>query len=167
MATQKNLNDLMLTVMQDIYYAERQILKALPKMVKAAQNEQLKQAFTHHREETQGQVERLQKAFEVLGKRARGQTCEAINGLIEETDEVVEEFPQGEVRDAGLVACAQAVEHYEMARYGTLIAWAKVVGQKEIVQLMEETLAEEKKTDAALNELANSEINQQAVKQMA
>jgi len=167
MATQKNLNDLMLTVMQDIYYAERQILKALPKMVKAAQNEQLKQAFTLHREETQGQVERLQKAFEVLGKRARGQTCEAINGLIEETDEVVEEFPQGEVRDAGLVACAQAVEHYEMARYGTLIAWAKVVGQKEIVQLMEETLAEEKKTDAALNELANSEINQQAVKQMA
>lgn len=167
MATQNNLNDLMLTVMQDIYYAERQILKALPKMVKAAQNEQLKQAFTLHREETQGQVERLQKAFEVLGKRARGQTCEAINGLIEETDEVVEEFPQGEVRDAGLVACAQAVEHYEMARYGTLIAWAKVVGQKEIVQLMEETLAEEKKTDAALNDLANNEINQQAVKQMA
>jgi ferritin-like metal-binding protein YciE len=167
MATQKNLNDLLLAVMQDIYYAERQILKVLPKMAKAAQSEKLKEAFTNHREETQGQVERLQKAFEVLGKRARGQTCEAINGLIEETDEVVEDFPQGDVRDAGLVACAQAVEHYEMARYGTIIAWAKVVGQKEVVQLMEETLAEEKKTDAMLNDLANSEINQQAVKQTA
>ncbi len=167
MATTKTLNDLLLTVMQDVYYAERQILKALPKMAKAAQHEQLKQAFTHHREETQGQVERLQKAFEVLGKRARGQTCEAINGLIEEGEEVIEEFPEGSVRDAGLAACAQAVEHYEMARYGTLIAWAKVVGQKEIVQLMEETLAEEKQADALLNELSNKQINQQALKQAA
>lgn len=167
MATTKTLNDLLLTFMQDVYYAERQILKALPKMAKAAQNEQLKQAFTHHREETQVQVERLQKAFDVLGKRARGQTCEAINGLIEEGEEVIEEFPEGSVRDAGLAACAQAVEHYEIARYGALIAWAKVVGQKEIVQLMEETLAEEKKADTLLNDLSTKQINQQAFKQAA
>ncbi|MDR3534041.1 MAG: ferritin-like domain-containing protein [Rhodopila sp.] len=167
MATTKGLNDLLLSFMQDIYYAERQILKALPKMAKAAANPQLKEAFTHHREETQGQVERLQKAFEVLGKRARGVTCEAINGLIEEGEEVIEEFPEGSVRDAGLAACAQAVEHYEIARYGALIAWARTVGQKEIVSLLEETLAEEKKADTLLNQLASKEINQQAFKDAA
>jgi ferritin-like metal-binding protein YciE len=167
MATTKSLNDLLLNFMQDIYYAERQILKALPKLAKAAQNEQLKEAFLHHREETQGQVERLQKAFDVLGKRARGQTCEAINGLIEEGEEVVEDFPEGPVRDAGLAACAQAVEHYEMARYGALIAWAKVAGQKEIVSLLEETLAEEKKADSLLNDLANRQLNAQAMKAAA
>jgi ferritin-like metal-binding protein YciE len=167
MATTKNLNDLLLTFMQDVYYAERQILKALPKLAKAAHNPDLKQAFMHHREETQGQVERLQQAFEVLGKRARGQTCEAINGLIEEGEEVVEEFPEGSVRDAGLAACAQAVEHYEMARYGALIAWAKVAGQNDIARLMEETLKEEKATDELLNKLANQKLNQEAMKQAA
>jgi ferritin-like metal-binding protein YciE len=167
MAATKSVNDLLLTFMQDVYYAERQIAKALPKMAKAAQSQKLKEAFTLHREETQGQIERLQKAFEAVGKRARGQTCEAVNGLIEETEEVIEEFPEGPVRDAGLAACAQAVEHYEMARYGALIAWAKAVGQKDVVSLMEETLAEEKKTDALLNDLANKELNQQAVKQAA
>jgi ferritin-like metal-binding protein YciE len=103
----------------------------------------------------------------VLGKRARGQTCEAINGLIEEGEEVVEDFPEGPVRDAGLAACAQAVEHYEMARYGALIAWAKVAGQKEIVSLLEETLAEEKKTDSLLNDLSNRQLNAQAMKAAA
>jgi ferritin-like metal-binding protein YciE len=107
MATTKTLNDLMLSFMQDIYYAERQILNALPKMAKAAENEDLKQALMHHREETQGQVDRLQKAFEALGKRARAQTCEAINGLIEEGDEVIEEFSEGTVRDAGILANAR------------------------------------------------------------
>src|ERR1700721_1381169 len=111
MASTKGSNELLLSFMQDVYYAERQILKALPKMAKAAESLQLRQAFTEHREETQGQVERLQQAFEMLGKRARGVTCEAINGLIEETEEVIEEFPVGSVRDAGLAACAQAVEH--------------------------------------------------------
>ena len=120
-----NLNELLLSFLQDIYYAERQILKALPKMAKASQNEQLKQALMQHREETQGQVERLQKAFDALGKRARGQTCEAINGIIEEGEEIIDQFEQGSVRDAGIVASAQAVEHYEMARYGSLIAWAR------------------------------------------
>jgi ferritin-like metal-binding protein YciE len=167
MATTKGPNDLLLSFMQDIYYAERQILKALPKMAKAAESDQLKDAFMQHREETQGQVERLQKAFEALGRRARGVTCEAINGLIEETEEVIEQFPEGSVRDAGLAACAQAVEHYEMARYGSLIAWAKAAGHKEIVSLLEETLAEEKKADTLLNQLSNKALNQQAFRQAA
>jgi ferritin-like metal-binding protein YciE len=167
MATTKTLSDLMLTFMQDIYYAERQILKALPKMAKAAQNEDLKQALTHHCEETEGQVDRLQKAFDALGKRARAQTCEAINGLIEEGDEVIEAFPEGTVRDAGILANAQAVEHYEMARYGTIVAWAKTCGQDQVAQLMQATLDEEKKADTLLNGLARKNINQQAMKQAA
>ncbi|CAH2600284.1 Protein YciF [Rhodovastum atsumiense] len=161
----KAMDDLFLYMLQDVYYAERQILKALPKMTKAAQNEQLRQAFTQHREETQGQVDRLQQVFEQIGKRARGSTCEAIQGLIEEAEEVISEFEQGPVRDAGLVACAQAVEHYEIARYGALLAWAKACGLNEAATLLEETLQEEKKTDQLLNDLANSEINQQAAKQ--
>jgi ferritin-like metal-binding protein YciE len=136
-------------------------------MAKAASNSDLREAFTQHREETQGQIERLQKVFEALGKRARGVTCEAINGLIEEGDEVIEEFPEGSVRDAGLAACAQAIEHYEMARYGALIAWAKTAGHKDIVSLLEETLAEEKKADSLLNQLSNKSINPEAFKQAA
>jgi ferritin-like metal-binding protein YciE len=167
MASAKTANDLILSFMQDVYYAERQILKALPKMAKAASSVALRDAFLHHREETQGQVERLQKAFEALGKRARGVTCEAMNGLIEETEEVIEEFPEGEVRDAGLIACAQAVEHYEMARYGSLIAWARAAGQKEVVTLLDETLAEEKKADGLLNQLGSKEINPHAFRQAA
>jgi ferritin-like metal-binding protein YciE len=167
MAAAKDFNALLLTFVQDIYYAERQILKALPKMAKAAANEDLRDAFTQHREETQGQVERLQKVFEALGKRARGVTCEAINGLIEEGEEVIEEFPEGSVRDAGLAACAQAIEHYEIARYGSLIAWAKTAGQKEIVSLLEETLAEEKQADTLLNQLSSKAINRQAFEQAA
>jgi ferritin-like metal-binding protein YciE len=162
MATTKSLNDLLLTFMQDVYYAERQILKALPKMAKAAQNEQLRQAFMQHREETQNQVERLQRAFEALGKRARGQTCEAINGLIEEGEEVIEDFPEGSVRDAGLAACAQAVEHYEMARYGTLIAWAKALGRSDCASVLDKNLQEEKATDKKLTEMAEASINLQA-----
>ncbi len=164
---QKTMNDLLMMTMQDVYYAERQILKALPKLAKASQNEELKNALMHHREETQGQVERLQKAFDALGKRARGQTCEAINGLIEEGEEIVEEVQEGAVRDAGILACAQAVEHYEMARYGTIIAWAKAVGANDVVKLMQETLEEEKKADSTLNQLATRTLNQQAVKQAA
>ena len=163
----KNLSDLLHVFMQDVYYAERQILKALPKMAKASENEELKQALMHHREETQGQVERLEKAFEALGKRARGQTCEAIKGLIEEGDEIVEEFEAGTVRDAGILACAQAVEHYEMARYGTIIAWAKAVGADDVAGLMQETLNEERQADTTLNQLAQRRINQQAVRQAA
>ena len=160
MAT-KTMNDLLLTFMQDLHYAERQILKALPKMAKASQSDELKNALMHHREETQGQIERLQRAFEALGKRARGQTCEAINGLIEEGEEIVEEFEAGPTRDAGIIGCAQAVEHYEMARYGTMIAWAKSLGADDVAQLLHKTLEEEKKADSTLNTLATRRINQQ------
>ena len=166
MAT-KTMNDLLVSVMQDVYYAERQILKTLPKLAKATDSDELKQALLHHREETEGQVERLQKAFEALGKRARGVTCEAINGLIEEGDEVVEEFPQGVVRDAGILACAQAVEHYEMARYGTIVMWAKALGEDQVAQLMQATLDEEKNADATLSKLASQRIVQKAIKEAA
>jgi ferritin-like metal-binding protein YciE len=167
MATTKTMNDLLITFMQDVYYAERQILKALPKLAKASENEELKNALMHHREETQGQVDRLQKAFDALGKRARGRTCEAINGLLEEGEEVVEEFAAGPIRDAGIVACAQAVEHYEMARYGTIIAWAKAVGAEDVARLMQATLEEEKKADSTLNQLAQTRLNQEAVRRAA
>ena len=156
----ETMNDLFLHFLKDVYYAERQVSKALPKMAKAAQSPHLKQAFTAHREETQHHIERLQKVFEMLGKRAQGVTCEAINGLIEECEELLEEAKQpSAVRDAGLIACGQAVEHYEMARYGSLLAWAKLSDQKDIAALLEETLAEEKKADTLLNELAKTEIN--------
>jgi ferritin-like metal-binding protein YciE len=158
----KTMNDLCLNFLQDIYYAERQILKALPKMAKQAQNEKLKQGLMQHLEETEHQVERLQQVFEQLGKRARGKTCEAINGIIEEGDEAIGEYEKGPILDAAIAANAQAVEHYEMARYGTLIAWFKAAGMDEAVQLLEQTLAEEKKADQLLNEVANKELNQQA-----
>jgi ferritin-like metal-binding protein YciE len=162
-----SMNDLFLSFLQDMYYAERQILKALPKMVKAAENEDLRQALTHHREETQGHVDRLQQVFEHIGKRARTQTCEALNGIVEEGDEVVEEFYKGAVRDAGILANAQAVEHYEMARYGTMIAWAKACGMQDVAKILQETLDEEKKADTLLNQIANKSLNQQATRQAA
>lgn len=167
MAQTKDLNDMFLHFLQDVYYAERQILKALPKLARASENDKLKQALTQHREETERQVERLQQVFDQIGKRARGTTCEAIQGLIEEGDDVVNEFEQGAVRDAGIAACAQAVEHYEMARYGALIAWAKAAGQSQVVGLLDETLQEEKKADTLLNEIANSDVNKQAAKKAA
>ena len=159
----ETMNELFLHFLKDVYYAERQVSKALPKMAKAAQSPQLRQAFTEHREETQHQIERLQKVFELVGKRAQAVTCEAINGLIEECEELLDEAKQpSAVRDAGLIACGQAVEHYEMARYGALVSWAKLAGQKEVVTLLEQTLAEEKKADTLLNQLATSEINTKA-----
>jgi ferritin-like metal-binding protein YciE len=161
----KTLDDLFLHFLKDIYYAERQIVKALPKMAKAAQSEKLRQAFTQHREESQVQVERLQQVFEQIGKRAQGVTCEAINGIIEESQELLEEFKEASpVRDAGLIASGQAIEHYEMSRYGSLIAFAKASGHQEVVGLLQQTLDEEKKTDTLLNELANQEVNVQAAK---
>jgi ferritin-like metal-binding protein YciE len=160
--TMKSLDDLFLHFLQDVYYAERQLLKALPKMAKNAQEPALAEAFTAHREETVQQIERLEQVFELIGKRARGVPCEAIKGLIEETEDVLDESDAGAVRDAGLVACGQAVEHYEMARYGALIAWAQAGGRKEIVGLLQETLDEEKKADKLLNDLATKQINKSA-----
>jgi len=158
----KTINDATLSMLQDIYYAERRILKALPKMAKAATSEKLKEGFMKHREETEHHVERLQQVFEHMGKRARGQTCEAINGIIEEGEEFVSEFEKGPVLDAVLAANAQAVEHYEMARYGTIIAWLKACGMNESVKLLEQTLQEEKHADELLNEVADSELNMKA-----
>jgi len=158
MAGIKTFDDLFLHTLKDVYYAERQILKALQKMAKAAEDEALRDSFKLHREQTQGQIERLQQVFEALGKRAQGVTCEAINGLIEEAEELLEEAPEpSPVRDAGLIASAQAVEHYEMARYGTLIAWAQQSGKNDIVALLQQTLDEEKQTDALLTEMATSQ----------
>ena len=158
----KTLDDLFLHFLQDVYYAERQLLKALPKMAKNAHDPALKQAFTEHREETVHQIERLEQVFEHIGKRARGVPCEAIKGLIEEAEEVLSDSDAGAVRDAGLVACGQAVEHYEMARYGALISWAQVAGHKEVVSLLQQTLDEEKKADKLLNDLAVKQINKHA-----
>ena len=158
----KSLDDLFLHFLQDVYYAERQLLKALPKMAKSAQSPALKEAFTAHREETVHQVERLEQVFELIGKPAKGVPCEAIKGLIEEAEEVIGDSELGPVRDAGLIACGQAVEHYEVARYGALIAWAQVAGHSEIVALLRQTIDEEKKADKMLNELALKQVNKNA-----
>lgn len=159
----KELDALFLEALKDIYYAERKILRALPKMARAAQSEQLKAAFQQHREETEGHKERLDQVFEMLGRRPQGKTCPAIDGIIEEGEEVMDTFKGTPALDAGLVAAAQAVEHYEMARYGTLCAWAKVLGMDDAVTVLSQTLEEEKKTDQTLNQLAESEINQTAI----
>ena len=166
MAT-KTLEDLFHETLKDIYYAERNILKALPKMARGAQDEKLKAAFQQHKEETEGQVERLQQVFEIIGKRPRAKTCPAIDGIVEEGEEIMEEFKGSPALDAGLLAAAQAVEHYEISRYGTLRAWAQQLGYKDAVKLLDETLAEESKTDEALTKLAEKAVNAAAQKQAA
>lgn len=158
----KDLSDLFLETLKDIYFAEKQILRALPKMAKAAQEPKLKKAFETHREQTEGQVERLEQVFEILTKPARGKTCEAILGIIEEGKEVMEDFGGTPTVDAGLIAGAQAVEHYEISRYGTLISWAKQLGMPDAAKLFEATLKEEKETDELLTSLASSQVNRQA-----
>ncbi|MGE6739429.1 ferritin-like domain-containing protein [Allorhizobium pseudoryzae] len=164
MAATKTLDDLFYETLKDIYYAERKISKALPKMARAAQSDELKQAFQMHKDETDGQIERLQQIFELIGKRARGKTCAAIEGIIEEGEEIMDEFKGTPALDAGLLAAAQAVEHYEISRYGTLRAWAKQLGLKDAVSLIEETLAEEERTDEKLTGLAEDTVNAAAKK---
>jgi ferritin-like metal-binding protein YciE len=144
------------------YYAEKLILRNLPKLSKKVTSEELKSAFLEHTEQTKTHLERLDQVFAQLGKKARGKRCAAMEGLMEEAEELMEESSASPVRDAGLVACAQAVEHYEIARYGTLSAWAHKLGEKKIARLLEQTLAEEKETDAKLTRLAKSEINVEA-----
>ncbi|TPW32904.1 YciE/YciF ferroxidase family protein [Pararhizobium mangrovi] len=162
MASHNTLDDLFLDTLKDIYYAERQILKALPKMAKAAHSEELRMAFEEHRHETEGQVERLQKVFDVLGKPARGKTCEAIQGIIEEGEEIMSDFKGTPAIDAGLISSAQAVEHYEMARYGTLKRWAKILKMTEAVELLDATLKEEAAADEKLTKLADASANETA-----
>ena len=155
--------NLFLHFLKDIYYAENKILKTLPKLEEAAQSSELQDAIATHITETEGQVKRLEQVFSILGEKPEAITCTAIDGIMEEGDELMEENPEASaVRDAGIIANCQAVEHYEMARYGSLIAWAEEMGQDEIVSLLEQTLAEEKKTDEALTELATSEVNPDA-----
>ncbi len=158
----KNLEELFVETLKDIFYAEKQILRALPKMAREASSPELKKAFEQHKDETEGHVERLQQVFEIVDKPARGKTCDAIIGIIEEAKEVMEEFRGAEALDAGLAASAQAVEHYEIARYGTLKTWANQLGMKDAVKLLDETLQEEIKTDKLLTQLATSKVNQKA-----
>jgi len=162
MSTKKPLEHLFHEILKDIYYAERKILKALPKMARAAQSNKLKEAFQTHEEETEGQVERLQKVFEIIGRPPRGKTCDAIEGIIAEGEEVMEEFKDSPALDAGLIAAAQAVEHYEIARYGTLKRWAKELGMNDAAKLLDQTLQEESKTDDSLSRLAESSVNEHA-----
>jgi ferritin-like metal-binding protein YciE len=161
-AQQKTLNDMFLDMLKDTYYAEKEILKALPKMAKTAQSQELKQAFETHRGETEGHVERLAQVFEIAGKAPRAKTCEAILGIIEEGKGVMEDYANSPALDAGLLAAAQAVEHYEISRYGTLKAWAQQLGMNDAVTLLDQTLAEETKTDKLLTQLGESSINRQA-----
>lgn len=162
MAEEKTLDDLFLDTLKDIYYAEKQIVKTLPKMAKAATSEQLRAGFEQHREESEGHIERLEQIFEMLGKPARGKTCDAILGIIEEGKSIMDEFKGTPALDAGLVSSAQAVEHYEMARYGTLRTWAEQLGMPEAAQLLDATLKEEEATDKKLTQIATSDANRKA-----
>ena len=162
MAAEKDLNDLFLDTLKDIYYAEKQIYKSLPKMAKAAHSDQLRQAFEKHHQETEGQIERLEQIFELIDKPARGKKCDAIEGILDEGKEIMDEYKGMPALDAGLLAAAQAVEHYEISRYGTLNAWATTLGNNEAVKLLDETLAEEKKTDETLTKIAETAVNYEA-----
>jgi ferritin-like metal-binding protein YciE len=158
----KDLNELFLDTLKDIYYAEKQILRALPKMAKAATSDKLRAAFEKHHEETEAQVERLEQIFELLGKPARGKKCEAIEGIIDEGKDIMEQYAGTPALDAGLLAAAQSVEHYEISRYGTLKAWAQKLNNPQAVKLIDQTLAEEKKTDEILTKIAETEVNYEA-----
>ena len=162
MAKLNTLDDLFLHGLKDIYNAEKQLVKALPKMAKAAASEKLRAGFEGHLEQTQGHVERLESIFKSLGVAARGVKCAAMEGLVEEGSETISEDAEPAVKDAGLIMAAQKVEHYEIATYGTLVAFAELLGHSEAVDLLGETLQEEKDTDEKLTQLAESEINIQA-----
>jgi ferritin-like metal-binding protein YciE len=158
----KKLDALFHDTLKDIYFAEKKILSTLPKMAKAAQSEELKAAFEKHRGETEGQIERLEQVFAIIGEKPRGKTCAAIVGITDEGAEIMEEYKGSPALDAGLLAAAQALEHYEISRYGTLRAWAEELGLNDAVELLHETLEEEEATDEALTEIAKTAINQRA-----
>jgi ferritin-like metal-binding protein YciE len=164
---EKTLSDLFLAQLKDIYYAEKKIIRTLPKMVKAAKVPELKQAFTTHREETQGQIERLEQVFEMMGKRPQTKPCEAINGIVAEGEETIEDFGESAAIDTGLVAAGQAVEHYEMARYGALIAWAGQLNMPKAAALLNENLQEEMKAEKLLTQIGTSKADKMAATKMA
>ncbi len=157
-----SMQDLYVHQLQDVYYAEQQITKALPKMIEKATDTQLRQGFEQHLRETEGQIERLRRVFEIEGLQPKGVTCPAIDGIIKEADEVAGEVSDKAVLDAALTAAAQAVEHYEISRYGTLVTWAEQLGRSECAAILRETLEEEKATDAKLTELATAKLNARA-----
>ena len=159
MAKDKTLQDLFIDTLKDIYFAEKKILTALPKMAKAAQSDKLRAAFEKHEGETEGQVSRLEQVFRSVGQEPKGKTCDAIMGILDEGKELMDEYKDKPALDAGLLAAAQAVEHYEISRYGTLKCWAKELGHSEAVKLLDATLTEEKNTDSSLTQLAESEVN--------
>ena len=158
----KTLDNLFHDTLKDIYYAEKKILATLPKMAKAAQNDELTAAFEKHRAETERQVERLERVFDVIDKKAQGKTCDAIIGITDEGAEIMKDYKGSPALDAGLIAAAQAVEHYEISRYGTLRTWAEELGLNDAVSLLQETLDEEKATDEALTKIAETVVNQEA-----
>ena len=158
----KNMDDLFVHTLRDIYYAEKQIVKSLPEMIEKASNPQLKQGFQTHLRETENHVKRLDQVFDLLGKQAQGVDCPAIDGIIEEAEDVAGEVQDKTVLDAALIAAAQAVEHYEMTRYGTLIAWAKQMGRNDAATLLNQTLDEEKATDKKLTQIAEANVNRRA-----
>lgn len=164
---EKTLSTLFHDTLRDIYYAERKILKSLPKMKRAAQSAELKAAFEKHEAQTEGQIERLERVFEIIDKTPRGKTCDAINGILAEGDEIAEEYKDNPALDAGLLAAAQAVEHYEITRYGTLKRWAQVLGLDEAVKLLDDTLQEESQTDEDLTTIADARINAAAMREAA
>ncbi|MEA2876726.1 MAG: hypothetical protein QOF14_1922 [Hyphomicrobiales bacterium] len=159
MAKDKTLQDLFVDTLKDIYFAEKKILTALPKMAKAAQSEKLRAAFAKHEGETEGQVSRLEQVFKSIGEEPKGKKCDAIMGILDEGKEIMDEYKDKAALDAGLLAAAQAVEHYEISRYGTLKCWAKELGHNEAAKLLDATLTEEKNTDKSLTQLAESEVN--------
>jgi ferritin-like metal-binding protein YciE len=163
----KSVNDLLLDELRDIYHAEKQLVKALPKMAKKAKSDDLRQAFEHHLEETKGHVERLDQVFQQLDARSSGQRCEAMEGLIEEAKEMMEDVTTPEVLDAAMITAAQKVEHYEIASYGSVCALAEALGHKDAARLLEQTLGEEKAADQKLNQIALSGVNQSAMQAAA
>jgi ferritin-like metal-binding protein YciE len=165
--TAKTLETLFHDTLKDIYYAEKKILKALPRMAKAVESAELKAVFEKHEMETEAQIERLENVFEMLGKRPQGKTCPAIEGIIEEAQEIMEDYKGTSALDAGLLAAAQAVEHYEISRYGTLRHWASLLGLNAAAKLLDETLRQESSTDEALTKLADKGINDKALKAAA
>lgn len=158
----KSLDDLFLHFLQDMYYAEKQLTKALPKLAKKADSAKLRKAFEDHLKETESHVERLEKVFGLIGETPKGETCQAIDGIVEEGEELIDESSDANARDAGMIAAAQAAEHYEISRYGTLLSWAKQLGHDDAADLLKKTLGEEKAADDLLTGLAEERVNQKA-----
>ncbi len=158
----QSLNDLFVHTLQDIYYAEQQILKALPKMSKAADSSALATAFDGHLAETKQQIVRLDNVFKMVGVKAKGEKCPAIDGILEEANDLMSEIKDPDTRDAAMIAAAQAVEHYEITRYGTLVSWAKLLGMDDAAKVLGQTLKEEHSADVKLTKIAESKLNKEA-----